>query len=170
MTPLAQQKGIPEEVFHTRAPYQVLVFPYYIQPDGTPLFALFKREDLAVWHGVGGGGELGETPLDSAKAEAREEAGILPNSKFTQLNSMAYMPVTAIAGFVWGPEIPVIPEYSFGVEVKTKDIKLSFEHTEYKWFCYKDACERLNWVSNKTSLFELDYRITHDLLDRVVGL
>ena len=134
------------------------------------MFALFKREDLAVWHGVGGGGELEETPLDSAKAEAREEAGILPNSRFTQLNSMAYIPVTALAGFVWGPEIPVVPEYSFGVEVESKEIKLSFEHTAYEWFDYEDAYKQLNWVSNKTSLFELNYRISHDLLDRIVNL
>jgi len=169
MTKLAKRKKIPWKVLEHRAQYQVLVFPYYMKKNNRPLFALLKREDLHIWHGVGGGGKIGEALLDSVKKEAFEEAGIPHNSKFTQLSSITFIPVTAMAGFVWGPEVPVVPEYSFGVEVKSQNLRLSFEHTEYDWFSYKGARRRLHWESNKTSLWELYYRIKNNLLDKVVA-
>lgn len=147
-----------------RSPYQVLVFPYYIQKDGGILYAIFKRHDLNVWQAIAGGGEEGETPLGTAKREAFEEAGISTKSKITQLSSVASIPVIAISGFIWGDNTIVIPEYSFGVELRSKKTQLNDEHPSVEWLTYEEAVERLKWDSNRTALWELDYRIKNKKL------
>jgi len=49
-----------------RAPYQVLIFPYIIIGDSIQ-YAIFNRSDYGYWQGIAGGGEDGETPIESAK-------------------------------------------------------------------------------------------------------
>lgn len=55
-----------------RAPYQVLIFPY-IKTDESIQYGIFNRSDYGYWQGIAGGGEDGETPIESAKREAFEE-------------------------------------------------------------------------------------------------
>lgn len=145
-----------------RAPYQILVFPFIKQGDQL-LFCILKRDDLKVWQGIAGGGEEGELPLTAAKREAFEEAGISEDLKMFQLDSVCSIPVIYISGFIWGEDKLIIPEYSFGVELKSKDIVISHEHVNYEWVTYDQAAEKLNWDSNKTALWELNHRITHNL-------
>jgi dATP pyrophosphohydrolase len=149
-----------------RAPYQILVFPFLKQNDEF-LFCLFKREDLNVWQGIAGGGEEGESAIVTAKRESQEEAGISLESKILQLDSIGSIPVINISGFIWGKEVPIIPEYSFGIEMESKDITISHGHTTYEWVTYDQAMARLNWDSNKTALWELNYRLINNLLKEV---
>ena len=44
-------------------------------------------------------------------------------------------------------------------ETKTKDIKLSFEHKEYKWLEYKEALKRLTYDTAKQVLKKADLYI-----------
>ena len=113
----------------SRAPFQVLVLPYRIAPDNTILYALFRRESSTggYWQGIAGGGENGESPLDAAKRETQEEAGIAPSNEFLKLDSYAMIPVVNVCGFRWGSEILVIPEYCFGVKVNAEQLQLSYE-------------------------------------------
>ncbi len=53
-----------------RQPYEVLVFPFK-KEEGR---YIFHRRRLKVWQGIAGGGEEGETILETAKREANEEA------------------------------------------------------------------------------------------------
>jgi len=153
-----------------RSPYQILVIPFYKQKNNSVLYALFKRKDMKVWQAIAGGGEEGESPIETAKREANEEAGISPKSKMIQLSSVASIPVVAISGFLWGEDILVIPEYSFGVEVDQQEIKLGKEHLKCRWFDYDHAAEKLNWDSNKTALWELNHRIKNNKLERIKTL
>lgn len=57
-----------------RAPYQVLIF-LYKKVDEEFLYAIFKREDLSFWQAIAGGGEEGETLIETAKRETFEETG-----------------------------------------------------------------------------------------------
>jgi len=153
-----------------RAPYQILVFPYFKTAKGQIRYCLFKRKDMGVWQAIAGGGEEGETPMESAKRETYEEAGISVKNKFTQLTSIASIPVEDISGFIWGKDIVVIPEYSFGVGVATKKIYLEREHTKFEWLTYKKALEKLEWDSNKTALWELNYRLENNRLRNIKHL
>lgn len=146
-----------------RAPYQILVFPYFRESDGSIKYCIFKREDLKVWQGIAGGGEEGEKPIETGIREANEEADIPLDSKITQLSTTCSIPVTAISGFIWGEDVVVIPEYSFGVELRSKDpIKLSDEHLQFEWLSFEVAYQRLNWDSNRTAIWELNHRLTHN--------
>ncbi len=143
-----------------RAPYQILVMPFRkLKGGGDPLYAIFRRADCRLWQGIAGGGQSNESPLESARREAFEEGGIPPNSSYFALDSLSTIPVVNICGFKWGPNVLVIPEHSFGVEVNSSEITLSTEHTEYRWLPYAAAYRLLEWDSNKNALWELDTRI-----------
>ncbi|PFI99813.1 NUDIX pyrophosphatase, partial [Bacillus cereus] len=91
-----------------RAPYQVLIFPY-IKTDDSIQYAIFNRSDYGYWQGIAGGGEDGETPIESAKREAFEEAGITRESPYIKLDSVSSLPVEDVVGeFLWGEDVYVI--------------------------------------------------------------
>jgi dATP pyrophosphohydrolase len=142
-----------------RAPFQVLVLPFRCRKGKSPLYAIFRRADSGVWQGIAGGGESTESPLESARREAREEGGISEANSYFSLESRCTIPVVNIRGFKWGPNVLVIPEYTFGVQMTSAEITLSSEHSEYRWTSYAVAHRLLEWNSNKNALWELDTRI-----------
>ena len=144
-----------------RAPFQVLIFPYINDEQGLIEYAIFRRSDGDYWQAIAGGGEEGETPEQAARREIQEEAGILRNSNVTSLDSKAFVPVIGVTGeYTWGDDVFVIPEYTFGVRIEYRQLKLSKEHKEYKWVGYEEAMTLLKWDSNKNALWELNERIT----------
>ena len=144
----------------SRARFQVLIIPYRIDANGQPRYLLFKRSDLNAWQWIAGGGEDDEKPEQTARREAREEAGIPEDARLTRLDSMASIPAIHFAEHhLWGDDIFVIPEFSFGVEVQIKDVCLSGEHRACEWLEYETAWSRLEWDSNRTALWELHNRL-----------
>ena len=113
-----------------------------------------------VWQAVAGGGEGQESPLESAIRETNEEAGLPQQLQFTKLDSTTTIPVEWVGGFRWGRETLVIPEYSFGVDVVEHEIRLSQEHSEFNWGDYETSSELLTWDSNRSALWELNWRLT----------
>ena len=145
----------------SRARFQVLIIPYRITENGVPEFAITKRFDMDAWQFLSGGGEGDETPMQAAKREANEEGGIPYDYNLLKLDSTASIPAHNFAASKeWGDDVYVVPEYCFGVDMKNRDLKLSFEHTEVQWAEYDDAVKLLTWDSNKTALWELKERIT----------
>lgn len=144
-----------------RAKYQVLVLPYNIL-DGNIRYCIFKRSDLNVWQFIAGGGEDDDTSiLDAAKREAFEEAGISSKARYSSLEMQCSISTGCFpkARLIWGEDCLVIPEYSFAVELTNTCLKISNEHTEYKWMDYQSAAELLRYDSNKVALWELDNKI-----------
>jgi dihydroneopterin triphosphate diphosphatase len=151
----------------TRAAFQVLVLPYRKGGAGGIVYALFRRKDAAYWQGVAGGGEQGESPLQAARREAAEEAGLAEDAELTPLDSMVTIPVVDVTGdFRWGPDVLVVPEHAFGVRCDQAEIRLSPEHTEYGWFSFDEAVRLIRWDSNRNALWELNHRLRHDRLRR----
>lgn len=145
-----------------RSPFQVLIIPYFDNGDEI-LFALFQRGKEGYWQGIAGGGEDAETPLQAAKRESWEEAGISSERRFVSLDSLITIPVEHVVGsFMWGEEKYVIPEYSFGVELHVQHLKLSQEHSQYLWVNYDEASKMLKWDSNKNAIWELNKRISNE--------
>ena len=144
-----------------RAPFQVLVLPYRVTAKDGIYYAIFRRSDSEnCWQGIAGGGEGRETPLVAAKREAFEEAGINKSSKYLKLDSCSTLPVENVCGFKWGPKVLVIPEYCFGVEVEKGHVRLSQEHSSFKWVHYHSAKKLLKWDSNRNALWELNHRLS----------
>ncbi len=151
------------ETRETRAPFQVLVLPYRQVSEGEFAYCIFLREDAGYWQGIAGGGAVGETALQSAQREAREEAGIDPLNPYLCLETRSSIPASDVCGFLWGTDVILIPEYCFAVEVSTDLIHLSNEHARYDWVSYEVGLKRLKWDSNRTALWELNYKL-HNLL------
>ncbi|AGK96075.1 NUDIX domain-containing protein [Clostridium pasteurianum] len=146
-----------------REPYQVLVFPYHKSDEGIE-YAIFHRSDADYWQGIAGGGEEGETIIESAMREAWEEAELLKDSLYMKLDTVNSMSVEGVVGkFLWGENVYIINEYCYGVKIINKELKLSNEHTEYKWLNYDDAISLLKWDGNKTALWELNKRLIRQL-------
>jgi dihydroneopterin triphosphate diphosphatase len=144
----------------SRAAFQVLIIPYRVDENGQPSYLLFKRADQNVWQWIAGGGENQESPEQAARREALEEAGISETARLIRLDSVASIPAIHFADrHLWGNDVYVIREYSFGVEVKDKEVCLSGEHKECAWLNYETARNHLEWDSNKTALWELHSRL-----------
>ena len=148
-----------------RAPFQVIVFPYRFTASGEIEYAIFFRQTLRYgdfWQAISGGGEDDETPLQAARRESGEEGGLSPETEFIQLESLATIPAPQAAGMLWGPDVLVVPEYSFGAHAAGQQIVLSPEHVCFRWVDYDTAQELLRFDSNKNALWELHYRLTHE--------
>jgi len=145
-----------------RAPYQVLVFPYYISDKGIE-YAIFRRSDAGWWQAISGGGEDGEAIIESAKREAWEEGGISKDSSYMKLDTVNSIPDEEFEDSIhWAENIYVIPKNCYGVEIIDKQLILSHEHTEYKWMGYNDAISCLKWDGNKVALWELNKRLSKE--------
>jgi dATP pyrophosphohydrolase len=148
-----------------RAPFQILVFPYRQTADGRYEYAIFFRLSPRYgdfWQGIAGGGEDDETPLQAAVRESFEEGDLSPETPFLPLDSTATIPTPQAAsrGLLWGPDVLVVPEYSFGADAQDQLIQISPEHEEYRWVDYETAQQMLRFDSNKNALWELNYRLT----------
>lgn len=146
-----------------RAPFQVLVFPYFKSERGLIEYAVFRRADTHDWQAIAGGGEEGETPQEAARREIQEEAGIQGDCTISELASRGCVPIASVTGEnARGDDTCAIPEYTFTVRVDSKKLSLSREHTEYKWVKYDVAMDLLKWQSNKNALRELNDILTRN--------
>jgi dATP pyrophosphohydrolase len=140
-----------------------LVLPYRAERNGRR-YAVLRREANSggYWQFIAGGGHVGESRAQAARREAFEEAGVSPRSRFIRLDALAMIPVEHVGGFRWGPDVLVIPEFCFGVQIRDAEIRLSREHTEFRWVSYQSAMRQLHWDSNRTALWELDLRLRRE--------
>ncbi len=146
----------------SRVTFNALVFPYRSSTDGQLEYAIFKRSEITggFWQAISGGGEDDETPLETAKRECFEEAGIPGDSMFITLDSISTIPVEWIFGHMrWGDDELLVTEHSFGVHVQNHVITLSDEHTEFRWVSYETALRMLIWDSNRNALWVLNFRL-----------
>lgn len=143
-----------------RAPFQVLVLPWRLTEQAEREYAVFCRSDSDCWQGIAGGGEGEESPLEAARREAHEEAGIRPDSTYLRLDSTSSIRVSEFANTEhWGPDRYVITEHAFGVDATGQPIVLSHEHATFRWLRYNEAHALLTWDGNRTALWELHRRL-----------
>jgi len=142
-----------------RAPFQVSVFPFrHSTPDAE--YLVFQRSDHLYWQCIAGGGEDAESPLEAAKREAFEEAGIPVTCPYLSLQTTASAAITEFKDAnLWDSQLLVIPIRYFGVRIDGLEIQLSHEHLAYRWLSYVAAQALLKWDSDKTALWELEQRL-----------
>lgn len=143
-----------------RAPLQVLVILYKKEKDEI-LYGIGLRSTRNIWQFVAGGAEDKETPIEAAIRELSEETGInIKEEDLIVLDSKTTIPVVNVTGtYTWGKDVFVIPEYAFAVDATSFQIKLSNEHTEFKWLEYDKAMNILTYDSNKSALWELNEKL-----------
>jgi dATP pyrophosphohydrolase len=142
-----------------RQPVQVLVIPFR-QVDGAIEYCLMKRSDANYWQFVAGGAEGDETPLEAARREAHEEAGLPLDAEVIALDSMCCVPANIFRDWKQWPEgTYVVKEFAFAVRVVGAEIELSGEHTESQWVSFDEAMKMVKWDSNRTALWEISDRL-----------
>lgn len=109
-------------------------------------FLILKRnkENNGIWQPVTGKAEKGETTLETAKREIKEETGL---SDFSRIIDLEY-------SFKFKNKHGEFEEYTFGFEVspRIEEISLSSEHQNYSWTNGETAYELIYWDSNKKVL------------------
>jgi len=144
-----------------RAPFQILVYLCRRISDDEYEYALLKRSDGGWWQGIAGGGEGAETPLEAARREVKEEAGIASDSDFLALDTVVWVRAPEFRdSHLWGEGVYVIPQHCFGLLVRNEEIMLSEEHSEYRWLNYGEADMLIRYEGNKTALWELHQRLS----------
>jgi dATP pyrophosphohydrolase len=142
-----------------RAPFQILVIPFR-HTARQEEFAVLKRSDAGCWQFVAGGGEGEESPAQAAARETQEEIGIKADGSLMALDSKATVPKTCFAAAAsWPPDIYVVTEHCFAVDVGDRVLALSGEHAESQWLPYEAAIALLKWDSNRNALWELNERL-----------
>ncbi len=123
-------------------PIKAEVIPY-TNKGGDFRFLLLKRcpEDGSFWQPVTGTLESDESLVSCMSREMQEEAGISENDIF-QITDLLHV-------FHWMKKGVYITEYVFGAELTNEiDVKLSDEHTDYKWCSYEEALASLGKAEN----------------------
>lgn len=145
-----------------RAPFQVIVFPFFMPSHGEPLYAIFRRSRIqTMWQAISGGGEDSETPMQAALRETAEEAGIVDVDRWLQLDARASIPASVFSGTdQWPSDLFVVPEHAFGAAVRDMRVQLSSEHRECSWLPFHVAHRQLTWDSNRAALWELHCRVS----------
>lgn len=151
-----------------RQPHQILAFPYKKDEIGQYLYGIFCRTGKKErWQGIAGGVEEGETYLEACKREANEEAGISYDANVIELKSISTMPVVNVTKeFIWGEDVYLIYEHCFGIDASKENITLSHEHTKVEWLTFDEAKKRLTWDSNRNALWELNWKLLNNKLDK----
>ena len=140
-----------------REPYNVLFLPYRKTSCGVK-YCIFLRRDLEIWQFIAWGGENSETPVEAAKREAFEEAGLSQDNEYYKLTSSTHIPVFYFSNVIrtaWGNDVYVIPIYCYATYVTNARVAISYEHKDFRWVSYKQAVGLLHFDIDKTALWEL---------------
>ena len=123
--------------------------------DGNPKFLMLKRSPQkmygGIWQCITGKIESDEKPIETAIRELNEETGLSPINKWTvdQVNHFYE------AEFDRMNLIPI-----FGVEVDSLKVKLSDEHSDYKWCELEEAVKLFMWTQQKNGLLAFHEMLT----------
>jgi lipoyl(octanoyl) transferase len=134
-----------------RIPRDVSVYVFCRSLDGTR-YLLLRRVPArgGFWQGVTGAPLPGETDMEAAVREVREETGFDVAGSIVRLAvTYSYRLADRLAGHwatVYGPNVSEIPVVTFGAQVsERRDPVLSTEHDDFAWLDYEETSARLDW-------------------------
>jgi len=119
-----------------RFEYSAGAFIYYVANDGIKFLILSREKDHDIPKGHI---EKGETALDAAKREVKEETGLTPE----------FLPFFSLTTkyFFYDKKEKVMKTVKFFIAKSTTDkVKISFEHTGYAWLGYDDAYKTIGYA------------------------
>ena len=139
-----------------RRPQNVHVYHYRMGIARQYEYAMLQRSDNPLyWQGVSGGVRDKETPKQAALRVSAYEAGTPANSTIYEQHFKTFLPRTIFSGVDWHQDILLVPQYYFAIPF-SGNLRLSEQHTAYKWCGYEEAMRLIYWQSQQTALFELN--------------
>jgi dATP pyrophosphohydrolase len=126
----------------------------FTMKDGAPRYLLLKRASEVIyagsWRMVGGKIEPGEKAYETAIRELVEETGLKPG----RLWSVPYINSFYEAS---KDRVNIIPV--FAARVDSEIVRLSREHSEFRWLSYEESVAFLPWPAQIEGL-----RIVHEYI------
>ena len=124
---------------------EVVVFRIRTNPE----FLVLRRSDddeiyPGLWQLVSGGIEKDEKAFEAAHREVIEETGIEPDSMYNT-------PLTNVFYFYTSDTVNVSPVFA-ALAGKDAQVKLSQEHSEYKWLNLDEAISLLVWPGQRDAV------------------
>ena len=136
-----------------RVPRQVLV---YLHRGGKFLLLLRTPELGGFWQGVTGAPDHGETDLDAAIREVREETGF---DVARTIRPVGYRyeirpgPDSLYWSSLYEPGVEAVPEEVYLAEAGEGEPRLQpLEHIEFRWCSVDEALELLYYENNRVAL------------------
>jgi bis(5'-nucleosidyl)-tetraphosphatase len=124
--------------------YSAGIVTYIIQDN--VIFYLLLHYTAGHWEFPKGTMEKGETKEDTAIRELEEETGLtaIIDEDFEESINYPFM--------TYDKEIVQKTVYFFTGRATSNKVKLSHEHSDYKWLPYKEALMQLTYANGKTLL------------------
>jgi dATP pyrophosphohydrolase len=141
-----------------KQPVSVLVVIYTADLE---VLLLERADHPGYWQSVTGSCEAGETLLETALREVREETGLDANlyvlSNWQTKNVYEIYPQWQ---YRYSPGITHNTEHVFGLQLPLPvEIQLApREHLNYQWLAWQDAAEKVFSPSNRAAILELARR------------
>jgi len=124
---------------------------------------LLERADYpGYWQSVTGSCEAGETLVETALREVREETGLdVRQYALTDWQSQNVYEIYPQWRYRYPPDIAHNTEHVFGLELpRVVPVQLApREHLNFQWLAWQDAAEKVFSPSNRAAILELPQRI-----------
>ena len=115
--------------------------------DAGPVYLMLKRSTGKyyehLWQGVAGKIEKGETAWQAVIRELEEETGKKPVKVFAADHVASFYDARK-------DRLQMVP--IFGIKVDNSEVRLSEEHSEYRWVSFEEALILLTWKGQKEGL------------------
>jgi 8-oxo-dGTP pyrophosphatase MutT (NUDIX family) len=158
-----------------RVPRDVAIHLFRRTPEGIRFLMLRRRPERGgFWQGVTGAPLPGESDVEAAIREVREETGYDVRERLRELGTRydhAVRPETAERwASLYGPGVTSIPVVTFGAEVAAPSSPVldPVEHDDFAWCTYEAAYALLDWPVETDALPGRRHALTEllGLIDR----
>jgi dATP pyrophosphohydrolase len=154
-----------------KQPVSVLVVIYTAPSTGSgqaqdmKVLLLERADHPGYWQSVTGSCEAGETLVETALREVREETDLdVRQYALTDWQSQNVYEIYPHWRYRYPPGITHNTEHVFGLELPgVIPIQLApREHLNYQWLAWQDAAEKVFSPSNRAAILELPQRINRE--------
>ncbi|HEU4520967.1 MAG TPA: lipoyl(octanoyl) transferase LipB [Thermoanaerobaculia bacterium] len=128
--------------------------------DGDRVLLLHRRPERGdFWQPITGSMEHGESPIDTARREIREETGIDAEPSPLDLTQSFMIESQFLSAIHPAPIIASEVGFRATIDSNRPIVLDPAEHDEYGWFTFGEAYEKIRWTDDREALELLESRL-----------